>query len=125
MFDYNTLSDNRYCRTIKRLLLTLPCEHSRLNSTALAACEIELYEYVEHLPYTLKSYHAKAVIDGIGLEWYKDIRHFKLTVDIQRKDGVFEVLHFSNLRPEEIELGGRWIFDLQEPPERIKKLLEL
>lgn len=110
---------------MKRLLLTLPCERVKLNGVSVGTCELELYEYIEQLPYMLKSYHAKVVIDGKCLEWNRNAERFELSADIQRKDGVFEVLHFTNLQPVEIELGGKWVFDMQEPPEKIRHLLEL
>ena len=58
-------------------------------------------------------------------KYLRTVSNFILSTEVQRKDGVFEVLNFSNLRSDGIEIGGTWTFEILESPERIKRLLEL
>lgn len=129
----------------KRLLLTLPCENGELYSTTnsrrikLADCkpEIEIYEVSSNVPILgrscgVKKYQAALVLcedmdftRSVDETFLRTVSGFELTADVQRKDGVFEVLHFSNLLPSDIELGGTWTFEIQASPEQIRKLLAL
>lgn len=129
----------------KHLLLTLPCENGELYSTVdsrrikLADCtpKIEIYEISSPFPILgrsceVKRYQAALVLcedmdftRRMDEKYLRTVSSFILSTEVQRKDGVFEVLNFSNLRPDGIEIGGTWTFEILESPERIKRLLEL
>lgn len=129
----------------KHLLLTLPCENGELYSTVdsrrvkLADCipKIEIYEISSLVPILgcsceVKRYQAALVLcedmdftRRMDEKYLRTVSNFILSTEVQRKDGVFEALNFSNLRPDDIEIGGTWTFEILESPERIKRLLEL
>lgn len=129
----------------KHLLLTLPCEKGELYSMVdsrrvkLADCtpKIEIYEISSLVPILgrsckVKRYQAALVLcedmdftRRMDEKYLRTVSNFILSTEVQRKDGVFEVLNFSNLRPDDIEIGGTWTFEILESPERIKRLLEL
>ena len=129
---------------MERLLMTLPCERGELFYTAsgrrilLARCEpeIQIYEHSASVPapsgIDMKFYCAAVVLNAepnytrpVDARFLRTVESFELAADIQRQDGVFERFCFHNLRPEELELGGVWTFSLQEPQERIRRLLTL
>ncbi len=129
----------------KHLLLTIPCENGELYSTIdsrrikLADCtpRIEIYEM--SLPVSIlggsckvKQYRAALILCDdmdftrrIDDKYLGAVSSFVLSTEVQRKDGVFERLNFCNLQPVDIELGGTWTFEINEPAEKIKRLLEL
>ena len=128
----------------KRLLLTLLCETGELyiitNSrrVKLADCKpaIEIYEVSSAVPILgrsceVKRYAALVLCEDMDFTRSVDetflhtVSGFELSADVQRKDGVFEVVHFPNLLPSDIELGGTWTFEIQASPEQIRKLLAL
>ena len=129
---------------MERLLLTLPCERGELYYTAsgrrilLARCEPEIQIYENSAPVPAPSgmdvrfYHAVVVLHAetdytrpVDAGFLRTAEGFELAADIQRRDGVFERFAFYGLQPEEIDLNGTWTLALQEPQERIQRLLEL
>ena len=56
----------------------------------------------------------------VDAEYLKSITAFDLTAQVQREDGVFEVVKFSNIDIESIE-DDEWVFDVVLP-ERIKEI---
>jgi hypothetical protein len=129
---------------MERLLKTIPCERGELFYRAagdrrlLARCEprIQIYEHTTQVNaiggYGVKRIHGALVIcpepdltRQVDEAFFQTVSGFDLSVDIQRKDGVFENFQFDDLSPEEIELGGDWTFSLNERPEMLKRLLRL
>lgn len=129
---------------MERLVLTLPCEHGELfyvmdgRRVLLANCTpiIEIYEHTAYMKALggcgTKHYHAALVLCGepeftrtTDEDFIKRIDRFDLSVDIQRKDGVFELIRFTDIQPHDINLDGEWIFELNENQATIRKLLTL
>lgn len=46
----------------------------------------------------------------VDLEYLQSVTAFDLTAQVQRADGVFEVITFNNIEPESIQMGGDWVF---------------
>ena len=130
---------------MERLLMTLPCERGELFYTAsgrrilLAHCEPEIQIYENSAPVPAPSgidvrfYHAVVVLctepdctRPVDARFLRTVEGFELAADIQRRDGVFERFHFHNLWPEELEkFKSTRTLSLQEPQERIRRLLTL
>lgn len=129
---------------MERLLLTLPCERGELfyisagRCVLLANCTpcIKIYEHTSYVSATggtgVKHIHAALALCGepeftraVDVDFLKSIDSFDLSADIQRRDGIFEVFHFRNIQPRDIDLEGDWTFELNEKPDVLRKLLTL
>ncbi len=125
---------------MKRLLITIPCERGELfyissgRRVLLAECnaKLEIYEHATLGGSGVKRIYAALVVCS-GAEFTRHVDDafleaadgFDLSADIQRKDGIFEAFYFRNMQPEEINIGGEWIFSPNEKQELYRKLLEL
>jgi len=131
---------------IKKLLKTLAFEKGELygiidsRRILLANCQpkAEIYEHSTRVTsfgrsgYGVKSNHVVLVFcpepettREIDAEFLQTVSRFELHAEIQREDGVIEVIRFDNLSPCEIELGGDWEFEVIDPGNLAKKLLTL
>ena len=129
---------------MKRLLMTIPCEHSELfyissgRRILLAECaaNLEIYEHtsqaraiggngVKRIYAALALCEAAEFTRPVDDAFLKTVDCFDLSADIQRRDGVFEAFHFRNIQPEEINIDGEWVFLLNEKQELYRKLLTL
>lgn len=129
---------------MKRLLVTIPCENGKLfyvssgRRILLADCTADLKIY-EHTSQTKAIsgvgvkpiYAALALCDAseftrpVDDTFLNTVDCFDLSADIQCQSGVFEVFHFRNIQPEEIDTDGRWVFSLNEKQELYRKLLTI
>lgn len=129
---------------MERLLLTLPSEHGELfyvtagRRVLLANCtpRIEIYEHASEFSTIggtgIKRIYAALTLCGkpaftrpVDEAFLKKVDSFDLSSDIQRKDGIYEVFHFRNIQPHNIEIDGEWVFALNEKQELLRKLLTL
>lgn len=131
---------------IKRLIKTIGLENGRLYCVVgakrfcLAECEpkIEIYEHSTHvnsvgaMRYSVKKRHITIVLcenpeltREVDEEFFRGVIRFELTADMQRTDGVFEVIRLDNLIPNEIDLDGEWQFELAGQNDIVKHLLEI
>ena len=60
----------------------------------------------------------------VDLEYLQSVTAFDLTAQVQRTDGVFEVITFNNIEPESIQTGGDWVFNAPVT-ERMKELFNI
>lgn len=129
---------------IRRLIKTLPGERGKLfgivegQRLMIAECrpKIELYEHLTPVgtigaaKNAVKKTHAVVVLcvdrepvrDADGV-FFNNVSRFELQCDLQRCDGVFEVLHFDTLAPISIDLDGDWSFEAVMQPEQVRKLI--
>ena len=131
-------------KTMKRLLLTIPCERGELfyissgRRVLLASCEAELkiYEHTSRIQAiggsgVKRIYGVLALCETAELtrpvddRFLSSVDGFDLSADIQCQNGVFEVFHFRNIQPEEINEGGNWIFSLNEKQELYRRLITI
>lgn len=130
---------------IRKLIKRLPFENGELYAVRnnrrflLAGCTpvIEIYSHETAIPRLgasagVRSYRAVLAICGdmdytrrVDAEYIEGIDRFELTADIQRRDGVFERMSFNSIEPNEIDLFGDWIFDVQCERETISRLLKI
>ena len=131
---------------IRKLLRTVPLENGELYGIVgsrrilLANCQpkVEVYEHSTRVTsigrhsYDVKSNHAVLVLcpdpettREVNAEFLQTVSQFDLRAEIQREDGVFEVIMFENLYPNEIELGGDWEFELTDPEKIARKFLTI
>ena len=47
----------------------------------------------------------------VDIEYLQRVTAFDLTAQVQRADGVFEVITFNNIEPESINPDGDWVFN--------------
>ena len=130
----------------KTLAKTIQGENGKLHITMegnrykLADCEplIEIWEYADRIPMTgEKGYDIRRRCLSIVLcedmdftrpvdtALLRKVSVFGMTVDVQRPDGAFERLNLDTLAPVDIDLDGRWTFELVGQQEITKKLLAL
>ena len=57
-------------------------------------------------------------------ELLRRVSRFELFADVLRSDGVIENIRFDSLIPDEIDLDGDWVFEINEYS-LLKKLSEL
>ena len=57
-------------------------------------------------------------------EYLQSITAFDLTAQVQRADGVFEVITFNNIEPESIQSDGDWVFNAPVT-ERMKSVFNI
>ena len=130
---------------MKRLLKTIQGENGELfalidgNRILLANCKpsFELFEECVSVPilgtsYKVKSYKFVIVLCDdlaytreVSIDYFRKVKGFDLVVDIQRTDGVFEVIKLNNIIPTEIELDGQWRFEVTKDKELINKIFNL
>ena len=129
---------------MKRLLMTIPCEHGKLfyvsssRRILLADCtaDLKIYEHTSRVKAIggvgiKRIYAALALCDAaeftrpVDDAFLNSVDCFDLSADIQCQNGVFEVFHFRNIQPEEIDTEGKWVFSLNEKQELYRKLLTL
>ena len=60
----------------------------------------------------------------VDLEYLQSVTAFDLMAQMQRADGVFEVITFNNIEPESIQTGGDWVFNAPVT-ERMKELFNI
>ena len=127
----------------KRLIKTLPFESGELfgivdgRRLLLARCcpKAELYECVTDVPVLgAHGYKIKQRTAGIVLcpspdtvvteELLRRVSRFELFADVLRSDGVIENIRFDSLIPDEIDIDGDWVFEINEYS-LLKKLSEL
>lgn len=58
----------------------------------------------------------------VDCETLKEISRFEITADIQRSDGVFERFVFDNISPTDIDLNGKWVFEICGNIDRLKEV---
>lgn len=130
----------------KRLVKTLLFEHGELygiidgRRILLARCEprVELFEHSTDVPvlgeqgYQVKRCHIGIVLcptpdttRNIDEKFLQMVTRFELSADIQRTDGIFEKTFFDPLLPEEINIGGDWIFTVSDQSQLLRKLFAL
>jgi hypothetical protein len=131
---------------MRRLLKTIQLEDGKLYATIdgsrilLAECKpkIEVYEdrhkirTIGSVGYSVKKLHITLVLCDnmefsreVDLELLNRISAFDLSAELQRKDGVFEVLPFYNLLPDELDLDGEWSFEVPKNSDVMNKLLSM
>ncbi len=131
---------------MRRLIRTLECEGGKLYVTArgsrilLAQCKpkIEIVEDLQNIPilgktgYSVRKRHFSIVLckepcttRNIDADFLRSVTGFDLSVDIQRRDGVYENVIINNIIPTDIDLDGDWTFDVPEQPDLTGKLLEM
>lgn len=59
----------------------------------------------------------------ITMDILKKLRDYVLKFELQREDGVFECFYINNLVPKDIEMGGEWVFDVEDLPVEVEKLI--
>jgi hypothetical protein len=131
---------------MRTLIKTLSSENGEIYAVTdgrrvlLARCKpkIEIYEHSRAIGVLgsrdgrVKT-HANAVVicpdpdatREIDADFLRAVSRFELIADIQRGDGVFERIVFDALAPDEIDLGGDWIFELVGSAGIIRKLTAL
>lgn len=130
---------------IKRLIRTLFLERGELyvitngRRVLLAHCEPEahIYECSQNIKsvgmrtYGVKTCHMAIVLCSdmdftreADEDFLKTVTRFELSSDIQRSDGVFEKITVENLAPDELDLNGKWTFEVIGQQELIRKLIE-
>ena len=57
-------------------------------------------------------------------EYLQSVTAFDLTAQVQRADGVFEVITFNNIEPESIQSDGDWVFNAPVT-ERMKSVFNI
>lgn len=50
----------------------------------------------------------------IDVESLNNVQGFNIQAEYRRTDGVFETMRFYNITPLDIELGGKWVFEVNE-----------
>lgn len=60
----------------------------------------------------------------IEVESLNNVQGFNIQAEYRRTDGVFETMKFYNITPLDIELGGKWLFEVKDM-ELIEKLLKI
>ena len=123
------------------LLKTIPLSDGRLYATtggmrcllATTIPVLEVYEKEITVPImgkgrTVKKTVYSLVLCGdneftrdVDIEYLQNVTAFDLTAQVQRTDGVFEVITFNNIEPESIQTGGDWVFNAPVT-ERMKEL---
>ena len=113
------------------LLKTIPLSDGRLYATtggmrrllASTVPVLEVYENETTVPilgngrqikkrsYSLVLCKDNEFTREVDNEYLKNITAFDLTTQVQRADGVFEVITFNNIEPESIQTGGDWVFN--------------
>lgn len=109
----------------------------------LASCraEIEVSEDVKSMKlcgsdteYKVKSYRLALILcedmkfslsRSIDTDFLKDVSKFKLRfepVETKRDGYILTLNEFDNIKPVEIDLNGRWIFDITDKLDIIKSL---
>ena len=61
---------------------------------------------------------------GVDIEYLQSVTAFDLTAQVQRADGVFEVITFNNIEPESIQFDGDWVFNAPVT-ERMKSVFNI
>ena len=126
------------------LLKTIPLSDGRLYATAggmrrLLASTVpvlEVYENETTVPILGKGRQVKKRSYSLVLckdseftrevdnEYLQSITAFDLTAQVQRADGVFEVITFNNIEPESIQSDGDWVFNAPVT-ERMKSVFNI
>ena len=60
----------------------------------------------------------------VDIEYLQSVTAFDLTAQVQRADGVFEVITFNNIEPESIQSDGDWVFNAPVT-ERMKSVFNI
>lgn len=131
---------------MQRLIRTLECEGGKLyvavrgNRILLANCEIriEIMEDLQKLAiigstgYSVRKRHITIVLckepcttRNIDADFLRSVTGFDLSVDIQRRDGIYENVIINNIIPTDIDLDGDWTFNVPEQPDLTERLLEM
>ena len=121
--------------TRKTLLKTIPLERGELYSTVngkrhlLANCapKLEIYENetqvavlgrwqgIKKTEYSIVICYDTEFTRNIDNSYLKSISAFDLKAQVQRKDGVFEVVNFNNITPTSVWTDENWEFDVNMP----------
>ena len=128
--------------TRKTLLKTVPLERGELYSTVnrerllLARCspKLEIYENetqvailgreqgIKKTEYSLVICYDTEFTRNVDNCYLSSISAFDLKAQIQRTDGVFEVINFNNITPTGVWGDENWMFDVNIP-ENLRKIL--
>ena len=113
------------------LLKTIPLSDGRLYATtggmrcllASTVPVLEVYENETTVPilgkgrqvkkrsYSLVLRKDSEFTREVDIEYLQSVTAFDLTAQVQRADGVFEVITFNNIEPESINPDGDWVFN--------------
>ena len=124
------------------LLKTIPLSDGRLYATtggmrcllASTVPVLEVYEnettvpilgkdrQIKKMSYSLMLCKDSEFTREVDIEYLQSVTAFDLTAQVQRADGVFEVITFNNIEPESIQSDGDWVFNAPVT-ERMNELL--
>ena len=105
------------------LLKTIPLSDGKRCLLASTVPVLEVYENETTVPilgkgrqvkkrsYSLVLRKDSEFTREVDLEYLQSVTAFDLTAQVQRADGVFEVITFNNIEPESIRSDGDWVFN--------------
>lgn len=126
------------------LLKTIPLSDGRLYATtggmrcllASTVPVLEVYEnettvpilgkgrQIKKMSYSLVLCKDSEFTREVDIEYLQSVTAFDLTAQVQRADGVFEVITFNNIEPESIQSDGDWVFNAPVT-ERMKSVFNI
>lgn len=70
---------------------------------------------VKRLYFTIVLCDGMELTRNVDVEFLKTVSQFELTADVWESDGMFERIRIDRMTADEIDLGGTWTFEVDDP----------